>query len=220
MVIAPPRRASIDGVTFIELLAVLVIFLVLAAMVMPGLRGMMGSSNLRGSSGMVLAQLDLARQTASTRNLPVDVRLYQDTTKTPDSNGNSPYRLLALVIPASAGTSGSDEFLAVPQGLPGDVIIDSSTVYSSLLNTGLGAAGLRPVAATELASAPMAVRHLPYIQFVFLPNGTANLDTSQQWCLTLINKNSAPKNPTSAPASNFVTLILDPETSHAREYQP
>lgn len=220
MVIAPPRRASIGGVTFVELLAVLVILLILAGLVIPGLQGMLGSSNLKGSSGTLLAQLDLARQTASTRNLPVDVRLYQDTTKPLDSNGNSPYRILATVVPASANASGNDEFLAAPQGLPGDVIIDSNPLYSSLLNTGLGAVGLRPVAATELASAPMSVRNLPYIQFVFLPSGTANLDISQKWCLTLINKNTALKNATSTPGSNFVTLVLNPQTSHAWMYQP
>jgi hypothetical protein len=80
--------------------------------------------------------------------------------------------------------------------------------------------GLRPIAATELASAPLAVRNLPYIEFTFLANGTINLDTTQKWCLTLINESTAPKNPTSAPAANFVTLMVDPQTSRARVYQP
>ena len=210
----------IRGITLLELLAVLVIIAIVAVLVLPGVQGLIGSSNLQGSASTVLSQLDLARQTASARNVPVNVRLYQDTTKTQDGNGNFPYRLLALVIPASTSGTGSDVFLQAPQGLPGDVIIDSNTVYSSLLNPSLGAAGLRPIAATEQASAPLAVRNLPYVEFTFLANGTINLDTTQHWCLTLINENMAPKNPTSAPAANFVTLMVDPQTSRSREYQP
>ncbi|HEX4140774.1 MAG TPA: Verru_Chthon cassette protein D [Candidatus Methylacidiphilales bacterium] len=217
---APARRTPSRGVTLLELLAVLVIFVMLAVLVMPGLQGLVGSSNLKASANLLLDELDLARQTADARNLPVDVRLYQDRAISPDGNGNSPYRLLALVIPSSASSTGSDEFLMAPRGLPGDVIVDSGLAYSSLLNTGLGAAGLRPTAGTELVSAPATVRNLPYVEFTFLANGTVDLDTSQQWCLTLINENKALKNPTGAPAANFVTLIVDPQTSHARMYQP
>jgi len=219
MLIAPARRTAVAGMSFVELLAVLAIFVIVAALVMPGLQGLTGSANLKSSASNIIAQLDLARETASARNRTVAVRLYQDTTKAPDNNGNSPYRLLALVIP-SANESSTDEFLAIPQGLPGDVIIDSSTAFSSVLNTGLGASGLRPIAATEAASAPASVRNLPYVQFTFLANGTVNLDSTQQWCLTLINGTKALKNPTSGPAANYVTLTINPQTSHISTYQP
>jgi uncharacterized protein (TIGR02596 family) len=219
MLIAPARRAAIRAYSLLELIAVMAIIVIVAALVMPSVQGLAGSSNLKGSANSLVAQLDLARQTASARNRNVAVRLYQDTTKSPDTNGNMPYRLLALVIPASAGST-SDEFIAAPQGLPGDVIIDSSTAFSTLLNTGLGATGLRPVAATEAASAPASVRNLPYVQFTFLANGTVNLDSNQQWCLTLINENKALKNPTSGPAANYATLSISPQTSHVSVYQP
>jgi uncharacterized protein (TIGR02596 family) len=220
MLIAPGRRAAIHGFSLLELLAVVAVIVIVAALVMPSVQGLAGSTNLKGSANSIVAQLDLARQTASARDRAVAVRLYQDTTKSPDTNGNSPYRLLALVIPASADGSSSDEFIAIPQGLPGDVIIDSSTAFSTVLNTGLGAAGLRPIAATESASAPASVRNQPYVQFIFLANGTVNLDSSQQWCLTLINENKALKNPTSGPAANYVTLTINPQTSHVSTHQP
>jgi uncharacterized protein (TIGR02596 family) len=220
MLIAPARRAAARGFSLLELLVVVVIVVIVAALVMPSVQGLSASSNLKGSANSMVAQLDLARQTASARDRSVAVRLYQDTTKSPDTNGNTPYRLLALVIPASSDGSSSDEFISAPQSLPGDVIFDSSTAFSTVLNTGLGATGLRPVAATEAASAPALVRNLPYVQFTFLANGTVNLDSSQQWCLTLINENKALKNPTSTPAVNYVTLTIIPQTSHVSMYQP
>jgi uncharacterized protein (TIGR02596 family) len=220
MLIAPSRNAAVRGFSLLELLTVLVVVVIVAALVMPSVQGLAGSSNLKGSANSIAAQLDLARQTAGARNRNIEVRLYQDTTRSPDTNGNSPYRLLALVIPGSADGSTSDAFIAVPQGLPGDVIVDSSTAFSTVLNTGLGAAGLRPVAATEAASAPASVRNLPYVQFTFLASGRVNLDSSQQWCLTLINENKALKNPTSGPAADYVTLTISPQTSHVSMYQP
>jgi len=218
--LAAARRRFTRGMSFIELLVVLAIFVILAAIAMPALQGLSGSSNLRTSASMLVSQLDLARQTASARDRPVDVRLYQDTAKPADNNGNTPYRLLALVIPASADGSSSDEFITAPRGLPGDVIIDSSTTYSSVLNTALGAANQRPAAATESASAPATVRNLPYIHFTFLANGMVNLDSSQQWTLTLINGNKALKNPTGGPAADFVTLTINSQTGLVNMYQP
>jgi uncharacterized protein (TIGR02596 family) len=204
----------------LELLAVLAICFIVAALLMPAVHGMIGSSNLKGGASLVLGQVDIARQTAAARNQMVDLRFYQDTTKPLDANGTFPYRMISLVIPASANSSGADAFVAPVLMLPGDVIIDSNVKYSSLLNTKLGAAGLQPVAATELASAPLAVRGQPYIQFAFLAGGTVNLDPSQQWCLTLVNGNSTLTSPANTPAANFDTIILDPQTGRAREYQP
>jgi uncharacterized protein (TIGR02596 family) len=215
------RTVRDAGFTLIELLVVLSIMALLAVATMPSLEGLISSANLRGGANSVVAELDLARQTASARNLPVEVRCYQDTAKPKDTNGNYPYHIIALVIPMSASGAASDEFVAQPLFLSGDVVIDSNPQYSSGLNVGLGAAGLQPAGATELASAPYALRNLPYIKFTFLANGTINLDPTQQWCLTLLNGNKArPPSAGSTPAANFVALILDTQTGRARVYQP
>jgi uncharacterized protein (TIGR02596 family) len=169
----------------------------------------------------VVAELELARETASARNLPVEVRFYQDTAKPRDNNGNYPYRIMAIVIPISVSGATSDEFVAPPLFLSGDVVIDSSPQYSSGLNVSLGATGLQPVGGTELATAPPAVRNLPFIKFTYLANGTINLDPAQKWCLTLLNENKARSiSAENLPAANFVTLILDTQTGRARVYQP
>lgn len=213
------------GFTLIEMLVVVSIIAILAVSSLQALQGTLSGLNLKGGANTVAAQLDLARQTASTRNFAVDVRLYQDSSKSRDNNGNYPYRLIALVIPASVSGATSDEFVSLPVALPADVIIDSAPTYSSVLNVSLGASGFQPIAALELSTAPYAVRNLPYIKFTYLPNGRINLDpnlpSGQQWCLTLLNQNKASL-PVSnnGPASNFVTLVLDVQTGRDRVYQP
>lgn len=212
---------SIRGFSLVEMLVVIAIMGLLAVSVMPSLQGTLSGTNLKGAANSVVAQLDLARQVASTRNLAVDVRVYQDPSKPKDNNGNYPYRYISIVIPASVSGAANDEFLSTPIALPGDVIIDSSTMYSTALNVSLGASGLQPVAATEASAAPYSVRNLPYIKFTYLPNSTINLDPTQQWCLTLLNEGKAHvAAQNNGPAANFVAIVLDVQTGRDRFYQP
>jgi uncharacterized protein (TIGR02596 family) len=215
----PPEK--VRGFSLTELLVVMAIIALLGVLTVPSLQGLLSSTDLKGSANSLAGELDLARQTASTRNVAVEVRLYQDSSRPRDNNGNYPYRLLAAVIPAAAGISSSDEFVGLPVSLAGDVIIDSNPQQSSLLNTSLGAQGLQPVSATEAASAPSTVRNLPYIQFTYLASGTINLDPSQRWCLTLLNENTAAlASANGGPSANFIAFLLDVQTGRASTYQP
>ncbi|HEX4085774.1 MAG TPA: Verru_Chthon cassette protein D [Chthoniobacteraceae bacterium] len=214
------RRAGRLGFTLLELMVVLAIVTVLSVAAVPAVEGTISSIQLKGSANSVIAQLDLARQTASARNLPVQVRLYQDTTKSRDNNGNFPFRILAIVIPASISGAASDEFVGHPEPMTGDVIIDSGSNYSSILNPAAGSPGMQPIAATELTTAPAAVQSLPYIGFDYLANGRLALDPRQQWCLTILNQKKAYASNSSGPAANFVSLIFDVQTSRTTTYQP
>jgi uncharacterized protein (TIGR02596 family) len=216
----PNRPRTPLAFTLLELLVVLAVTALLGLIAFPALQGLLNRSNLNGGANSVAALLDLARQEASARNLAVEVRIYQDTSAARDRNGNFPYRMLALVIPATVSGAAHDEFLTRVLILPGNVIVDSSPTYSTVLNTSLGIAGWRPTGATELPSAPQAAQGLPYIRFTYLPDGTIHLDSSQKWCLTLVNGNQAQPASGGGPAANFVTIILDVPTSREHVYRP
>jgi uncharacterized protein (TIGR02596 family) len=229
----PKSVASRDGFTLVEMLVVLAIIAILAVLALPAIKGVLGSIDMKGAANLVGAQLDLARQTASTRNVQVDVRIYQDSAVLDPNAGNvAAYRIIAVVIPAAASGAASDEFVSPGVALPGDIIFDqtvaSPTSYSTLLDPSAANGdpqGNSRFVAMEATTAPLLVQGKPYMKFTFLANGSVYLNnTSTQsgtWCLSMRNLHApAVTGANAAPAKNFICLVLDPTTSRARVYQP
>ena len=234
---AKPASAQ-GGFTLVEMLVVVMVMAILAVLAMPAVKGLLGSMDLKGGANIVTAQLELARQIASTRNVQVDVRIDQDTS-TIDPNAtpaNSPaYRIVSVVIPGTPNGKTNDEFLSPGVSLPGDIVFDQTAAYSTLLDpTQLDTSGVPRAVVTEpttvIAPAtqlpPKRVSGLKYMKITYLPNGTLNLvnttATSGAWCLSIRNLQAKAVGaaPNGKPAVNFISLVLDPATSRARLYQP
>lgn len=220
-----PTRFSVKprlsrGFSLVEMLVVLAIISILAVSTLAAFKGTQNGLNLKGSAGTFLSVINLARQTAITRNAPVDVRIY----KVEDSSGNGVqvYRTFQLVIPASYSSLGTDEFVGKPVSLAGDVIVDSDVTYSPLLSSTSSPWYI----ANESTSAPKQIQNMPYVKFTFLPTGSINYDTtvtgttSASPSLTLINEHGKGPIVANTPAANYVTVVLDTVTGRASTYQP
>ena len=232
------------GFTLVEMLVVIAIIALLAVLALPSVKGVLGSMDMRGGANIVMSQLELARQTATTRNVQVEVRFYQDATITdPHPNaansvgGTGAFRIIAIAIPSSNPGVISDEYISSGIQLPGDTVCDATPAYSTLLDpTQNDASGnsrqVSATATTQDPSPPTQLKSLPYMKLTYLPNGTMNLSptggasttapgVSGNWCLSMRSLHAAPVTvPHPAPASNYVTMVLDPTTSRARIYQP
>jgi len=195
--------------SLLELLCVIAIIAVLAVATIPSVRGIMDGVNVSGAAAVVEAEISLARQTAMSRNLPVEVRFY----KHDDGTGEA-WRQVGVLISASSSGLSSDLWITPAKTLPGNIIMEDSGEFSTILSK----ATAPPWTGTESTSAPPSVRGKNYVGFRFHPDGTSNLPSNEAWCLTF--KNPFTKSQGEAPAANYVALVLDSLTGRTVSYQP
>lgn len=231
--IHPRRHRRYRSFTLVEMLVVLAIIAILAVLSMPAVKGVLGSMDLKGGAGVSVGQFDLARQTATTRNIPTELRIYQDAnTMDPYGSTGSPvpaYRISAVVISTNYTGGAADEFVSTPVSLPGDIVYDQQSAfkYSTLLDgtNYPDANNSYRTVAQEATGAPALVANRPYVKVTFLPNGSVSLplfagttNIAGSYCISLRNFHA--KTTGTAPGSDYVTLVLDPGTSHVRFYEP
>ena len=207
--ITPATTGAQRAYSLIELLAVMATIGLLATTALPAMRGILDGVNVSGAAGMAEAELSLARQTAMSRNLPVEIRFYQH-----DDGTGLKWRQVGVLIPASASGLSSDQWITPGKILSGNIIMEESGDFSTILSK----ATAPPYTGTESASAPPSVRGKNYVGFRFNSDGSSNLPSDQAWCLTL--KNPFTKAQGQAPAANYVALVLDPLTGRTVSYQP
>lgn len=209
----PSRFGRSGAFSLVELLTVIAIISVMAASTVPALRGTLDGASLVGAGEVVTSSIALARQTAMSRNLPVELRMYRHD----DGNGDS-YRLLGLVIPASASGQAADEWISSAKTLPGHIIMDDTGTYSTILSEAEASATAAPWSGTESSTAPGILKNKSYVGFQFRPDGSTSLSSAEPWCLSLKNPKSQPE--PDRPAANFVSIVVDSATGRTLAYQP
>jgi len=224
-----PIFTPVRGFTLLELLLVMAIVVAVMSAAAPAVRGTLDGVSLTGAAETLEGHLSLARQVAMSRNLPVEVRFYQDT-----SIPSNPWRIVGMVIPAISTGQAKDEWVSAPATLPGTVIIDTTEGkdFSTILtNTNAGTPSsatpdpVGPWKSREPDSAVYRVRGKSYVAFRFQPNGSTNLPASadasvnQAWSLSLKNLKDRSTNGLT-PAANYVAVVVDPLTGRTLSYRP
>jgi uncharacterized protein (TIGR02596 family) len=202
--------------SLVELLVVMALISMLAVATVPALRGTLDGVTLSGAAGLVESEFSLARQTAMSRNLPVEVRFYQH-----DDGTGKAWRVLASVIPASASGQLADEWISRGKVLPGSVVADDTQEYSTVLSLAAptnSSHSAGPWSDTESTTAPVLLKGKSYVGFQFRPDGTMNLPNGQPWCVTVRGNKSQPV--VGAPAVNYISIVLDALTGRTISYQP
>lgn len=209
-------RGGRRAFSLIELLSVMTVVSVLAVATVPAMRGTLDGITISGAAGVAQAEFSLARQTAISRNLPVEVRIYRH-----DDGTGPAWRTIASVIPASASGQAADEWVTRGKILPGGVVLDDSEDFSTVLSKAQAPSGtpaLAPWTTAEAGTAPGMLKGKNYVGFLFNPDGSTNLPNDQPWCLTLRNANAQPAN--GGPAANYVSIVVDSLTGRTMTYQP
>jgi len=212
------RSRSIGAMTLIELLTVISIIAVMATLVTPAANSILKGSKLTQASQMVGDGLAYARQSALTRNQPIEVRFYQFADpQQPQESLSDPttwkYRAMQFFeVPAT----GASIPLGKVQRFPNAIIIDAGGAISSLLDS--QTYPFLKVAPGSLVNIFGLGTNYNAVAFRFLADGSTNLTVTNSWFLTLHNITDGDYR--TAPPANFFTLQIEPITGHVTYFRP
>lgn len=220
----PLRTVLHGGFSLIELLFVISIMAILAALVAPSVNTILRPSQLTQASHLICDQLSLARQIALSRNLITEVRFYQfaDATAAGEqvSNpGTGKYRAMQTF---QIQESGSAVALSKVQRLPSTVMIDSGATLSTLIGSAQASPNVPTSTNGDALNTSIAQAGKKYnaASFRFLPSGATNLSplASPQWFLTLHSLKDGDS--LASPPPNFFTIQIDACNGHLKTFRP
>jgi uncharacterized protein (TIGR02596 family) len=223
--ISRPCRRS--GFTLVEILVVLALIAMLLFFTVPGLKDVLKGSKLTSTADQIVADLNLAKQTALKESIPVEVRFYKFSDPSArneerigayqcfrlkqDMNFPSDYTKPRIPVPLF------EKVKAISQG----VVIVESQEWSPLVSDPKMVQDRERV--RGLVSGQQNTE-ASYFSFIISPEGETSLDRTgaKQWYLTLVTESEMQKakDPASMKPDNFITLQVDPFTAAVRRYQP
>jgi len=191
--------------TILELLAVIAVISILAALMVPAINSIGGSQNLEGAGRLVADQWNLARQEAITRNRQIEFRLYKFQDNQESGDAVSIRGLQLFEIDAQGRTNAISRPTFLP---PGTQISESSTLTSlaSLPET------------TALATDPPISRAgsgYTYRRIQISPDGRPVLSSGSKHFLTLVPSRDLSPNP-----KNYVLISISPMNGRLQTFRP
>lgn len=218
-----PRPSAFS---LIELVIVISVILIIAAFTVPALNTVLKGSNLTQASGILVGQLNIARQQALSRNRVIEVRFYRYAD--PENPGENPadpstgkFRAIQLfeIMNTAGGTALPIDKVQV---LPGGTIFAYSDTagISSILDRPTGDRPKRP--GIDDRTAPRLPRGVDlkyeYVPLRFNPDGSTNKTPTGKWFVTVVN--ATDKFDGTSPPPNFFTVQVDPVSGTTRSYRP
>lgn len=211
--------------SLIELVIVISVIVVIAAFTIPAMNTVLKGSQLNQGSGLLVGQLNIARQQALSRNRQIEVRFYRYAD--PETPGEDSTRL------ETGKFRAMQLFQITPQGvaLPIDKVqtLPSSVIFSYSETEGLSSLLDKPTALTPKKpgindkAAPRLGRGIDYnydyVSFKFMQDGSTDRNPTGRWFVTVIGLNDRLESPTKPPP-NFFTVQIDPVSGVTKTYRP
>lgn len=217
------------GFSLIELIVVITIIVIIAGFTVPAATSIMKGSQLTTAAQVVQDQLSVARQTAMSRNRPVEVRFYRfGDPEIPGEEAAKPRsgRFRALQVFEVSEAGGATAVSKVYR-MPGAIVMDggSSSKLSSLLSEDGGWKERDASSDAKAPELPRVKRSYQYFAFQFRPDGSTNLSPVKQgggWFVTVLSSSEPgdKKEGRDTPPANFFTLQIDPVSGTVKTFRP
>jgi uncharacterized protein (TIGR02596 family) len=196
-------QRSQSGFTLIELMVVISIIALIAALSIPTVNLGAGGTGLVGTADKLEGQFAFAKQSAQSDNKTVQMRFF-NYSNPDDGQYEKKFRGYQLFY---IDKDGNDKALGEFVALPAPLIITASPEFSTLVQPGLDVLGAEeiPVGAESNITAD-------FVGFNFRPSGDTNLRTTvaQKWYVTILDEALDPQVSGAGLPTDFITLMIDP----------
>jgi uncharacterized protein (TIGR02596 family) len=195
------------GFSLIELLVVIAIMGILMALTVPAVSSLIENTNVTRAAQLVESQLQLARQLASSKNRPVEVRFIKVPSQS--ANGISAIQLWQMDPPGGAGAAQARP-LTRAEMLPTALCISEDTATVSRLFATCGLTNAMPT------GTPLSGNS--YAAFQVFPSGLLSpyVEMAKAYVTVLPTRNGKD---TSLPR-NYATIQINPMTGTPSTYRP
>jgi len=193
--------------SIVELLVVIAIISILMAITVPAVSSMIENTNIARGAQLIESQIQLARQLASSKNRPVEVRFIKVPAQS--TNGLSAIQLWQMDPPSGTNASQARP-LARAEMLPTAICISEDAGTASRLFAKCGITNSMPSGAPLSGSA--------YAAFQVYPSGLLSpyVDMHAAYVAVVPARNA--KDP--ALPGNFATIQINPMTGTPSTYRP
>jgi len=200
-------NTQLKGFSIIELLVVVAIMSILLVLAVPAITSLLESTNITRGSQLVESQIQLAKQIASSKNCPVEIRLIKGGNLI---NGGFGAIQLWRIDPPAGTNPGTARAATKIEYLPSGICISEDTSQGSTL--------LMSCPATNVMPEGTALAGSNYAAFQIRPSGlvspAANMNA---FYVTIV---SGRYGKAKSLPQNFSTLQINPLTGTPLIYRP
>jgi len=190
--------------SLVEMLAVIAIIGLLAALALPAVGTVLESSKMNASINLVADQIALARQIAIAQSRRVEVRFYKLSTA---MEPTAAYRAVGTYL---ISETGSESPIVPVRELASPIVISDDASQNTVFRTS-------PSSYSGTQDLPRAA-NTPYYKFSFLPNGRTDYGAGDNPFLTMFSSRRVTNAGTLPP--NYAVLQVDAMTGNVRIYRP